>query len=150
MTLRKQARGRGRNSFSFLGSQPSASSSVARRYVALSFSSSGYGAACAVAFFFVLSSVATGYSRFDRKPPLTPGGIGGYIVRKDQKGYPLYIFTMLFAIVYSRIPRLVNESDFQEVRSRLLLLLRNCADDTVVVSQRLFFVQWRRLVPSHG
>jgi len=93
--------------------------------VALSFSSSGYGAACAVAFFFVLSGVATGYSHFDRETPLTPGGIGGYIVRKIKKAYPLYIFTMLFAVVYSKIPRLVNEGDFQEVRSRLLLLLRN-------------------------
>ena len=91
----------------------------------LSFSSGGYGAANAVAFFFVLSGVATGYSRFDREVALTPGAIVGYVVGKIKKAYPLYIFTMLFAVVYSKIPRLVNEGDFPELKSRLLLLLRN-------------------------
>lgn len=90
-----------------------------------SFFSGGVGAACAVSFFFMLSGLATGYTHFEDDIAVTPRAIGAYMWRKIKKLYPLYIFTMLFAVTSSKIPKLVAQHDFAGLKEPLTLLLRN-------------------------
>lgn len=89
------------------------------------FFSGGVGAACAVSFFFMLSGLVTGYTHWDDDIAVTPRAVGRYMWRKIKKLYPLYIFTMLFAVTTSKIPKLVAQHDFEALRAPLGLLLRN-------------------------
>ena len=89
------------------------------------FFSGGVGAACAVSFFFMLSGLATGYTHYDDDIAVTPRAVIRYMWRKIRKMYPLYIFTMLFAVTSSKIPKLVAQHDFAALREPLKLLLRN-------------------------
>lgn len=92
---------------------------------AFSFFSGGVGAACAVSFFFMLSGLVTGYTHWDDDIAVTPRAVGRYMWRKVKKLYPLYIFTMLFAVTTSKIPKLVTKHDFEGLIQPLKLLLRN-------------------------
>lgn len=89
------------------------------------FSTGGIGAACAVSFFFMLSGLVTAWSHFDDEIAVTPGAIGGYMWRKLKRLYPLYIFSMLFAMAYSGIPGYVALKRWDALKEPLTLLLRN-------------------------
>ena len=87
--------------------------------------SGGYGAAGAVACFFMLGGFVTGYSHFDDECAVTLRGIGAYVWRKLRKVYPLYIFTMLFAVLFTRIPKYIAMHQFEYLKKPLIRLLRN-------------------------
>lgn len=89
------------------------------------FSARGTGAACAVAFFFVLSGLVTGYAHYGEDIAVTPRAVGRYMWRKIRRMYPLYLFTLVFALTYSKIPGYLAAGDYESLWPSLRLWLRD-------------------------
>ena len=71
-----------------------------------------------MAFFITLSGVVTGYSHYDDTIAVTPGAV-------LRRIYPLYIFTVLFAVSYSTIPRHIAFGEYGLLKESLAVFARH-------------------------
>lgn len=78
-----------------------------------------------VSFFFILSGLVTGYSGYGKEVKLTLRDHRQYMMRKIRKIYPLYFLTTILTILYSEVPYLVAQLDFDGLRSPMTYLLKN-------------------------
>lgn len=85
----------------------------------------GQGALNAVAFFFILSGVVTGYSIYDKEIVFSVGATKQYILRKIKKIYPLYFITTIFAVIYSDLPAYVANYDYRSALISFSQLVKN-------------------------
>lgn len=69
----------------------------------------------AVSFFFMLSGLVTGWSAFGKETALTLRSIGAAWWKRARKIYPVYILTVLLAVLSSRLPELVASRDWAEL-----------------------------------
>lgn len=82
-------------------------------------------AAMAVSFFFILSGFTTAYSHYgDECSKPSCSSIIKYIRKKLSKMYPLYLWTLLYAVIYSGIPMQIATWNFED-NTELWQLLRN-------------------------
>lgn len=74
-----------------------------------------HAGAFAVSFFFMLSGLVTGWAAFGRDTKLTLGNIGAAWWKRARKIYPLYVLTILLALLTSQFPELVAAKDWTEL-----------------------------------
>lgn len=85
----------------------------------------GNGAANAVAFFFILSGVVTGYSTYNKEVVFSVGVTKQHFWRKIKKVYPLYFVTTIFTVIYSGLPEYVANYDYEKAMATFLRLIRH-------------------------
>jgi len=85
----------------------------------------GYGAACSVSFFFILSGFLSGWTSYDKKVRCSMKEIGKYLWKKIRKLYPLYFFTTLFALMYTGFPVLIARHEFSAATPIFMSLVRS-------------------------
>lgn len=76
-----------------------------------------HAGAFAVSFFFMLSGLVTGWSAFGKNTPLTFSNVCVAWWKRARKIYPLYVLTILLALLPSGFPELVAERDWLELRT---------------------------------
>lgn len=84
-----------------------------------------YGAACAVAFFFILSGFGTAYASFNKSVSFSVKAIYEYVVNKLRKNYPLYFVTTIFTISYSQLAIGVLKPSFLDAKEGMIQLFKN-------------------------
>ena len=84
-----------------------------------------HSASSAVSFFFILSGLVAGYSLAGKTVVPSLGNVAVYLWKKIRKVYPLYFLTTMFAVMFSGIPSLLMECNFEGLSPLLLQLGKN-------------------------
>lgn len=79
----------------------------------------------AVSFFFMLSGLVAGYTMIRHEPNCSVKAIGTFMYKKLRKLYPLYLFTVILAVMYSGLPTVIGSEGFMAAGEDLKQLLKS-------------------------
>lgn len=76
-----------------------------------------HAGAFAVSFFFMLSGLVTGWAAFGKNTPMTLSGVCAAWWKRARKIYPLYLLTIMLALLPSEFPELAAAGNWPELRA---------------------------------
>lgn len=78
-----------------------------------------------VSFFFLLSGLVIGLSRYGREEDLSFAQMGSYMWKRICKYYPVYFIALMLSVLYSPIPTAIATQNFESLKESLTYLTKH-------------------------